>query len=267
MEIINIIVDNNKPGKGICWICGRTDHFKKNCPKATDKKNLQQKERVRNGHITNGDGGMYISGKILGQTVQCLVDTGANVTILSSKVYDSLPDKQKVTLLRPTHTNMKLADGKSVHVTGIGEMNIEIGKTSVSHDMWVASIDEDIDCTIGFDLMKQNNCCIDVANSTVTINNEKIYCAVVNTRVIRCCRIAVQETTVVPPGVEQIIPCKVLVLDTVYAPDCGMLLPTDTFVSKHQLLLANSTSETVPIRVLNVTDQSVKVYKKTCCNM
>jgi hypothetical protein len=63
---------------------------------------------VRNGLITNGDDGMYISGKILGQTVQCLVDTGANVTILNSKVYDSLLDKQKVTL-RPTHTNMKLA--------------------------------------------------------------------------------------------------------------------------------------------------------------
>jgi hypothetical protein len=166
--------------------------------------------------------------------------------------------------LRPTHTNIKLADGKSVHVTGIGEVNIEIGKTSVSHDMWVASIDEDIDCIIGFDLMKQNNCCIDVANSTVTINNEQMYCAVVNTRVIRCCRIAVQETTVVTPGVEQIIPGKVL--GTVYAPDCGMLVPTKKCVSKHQLLLAkavvNSTSETIPIRVLNVTDQSVKVYTK-----
>ena len=214
---------------------------------------------MRNGLITNGDDGMYISGKILGQTVQCLVDTGANVTILNSKVYDSLPDKQKVTL-RPTHTNMKLAVGKSVHVTGIGEMNIEIGQTSVLHDMWVASIDDDIDCIIGFDLMKQNNCCINVANSTVTVNNEHIYCAVVNSRVVRCRRIAV-------PGVEQIIPGKVL--DTVYAPDCGMLVPTEKCVSKHQLLLAkavvNSTSETVPIRVLDVTGQSVKEYKKDCC--
>lgn len=179
------------------------------------------------------------------------------MTILSSQVYDSLPDKQKVTL-RPTHTNIKLADGKSVHVTGIGEMNIEKGKTSVLHDMWVASTDDDIDCIIGFHLMKQNNCCINVANSTATINNAHIYCAVVNTRVARCRRIAV-------PGVEQIIPGKVL--DTGYAPDCGMLVPTEKFVSKHQLLLAkavvNSTSETVPIRVLNVTGQSVKEYKKT----
>ncbi|CAC5363677.1 unnamed protein product [Mytilus coruscus] len=76
-----------------------------------------------------------------------------------------------------------------------------------------------------------------------------------------CC---VRETTVIPPGVEQIIPGKVI--DIGYAPECSMLVASDTFVEKHQLLLAktvvNSSSNVVPIQVLNATDKYVKVYEK-----
>ncbi|CAC5416729.1 unnamed protein product [Mytilus coruscus] len=157
---------------------------------------------------------------------------------------------------------MKLADGKPVKIRGIGKMNVEIGRTLLTHDVWVADIDEDTDCIIGFDFMKQNMCCIDVANNTMTVNKEQISCAVVNTQGVRCCRVAVSETTVIPPGVEQIIPGKVI--DIGYAPDCSMLVASDKFVEKHQLLLAetvvNSSSDVVPMRVLNATGKSVKVY-------
>ncbi|CAC5382815.1 unnamed protein product [Mytilus coruscus] len=204
--------NNNKPGKRGCWTCGETGHIRRNCPKYDKSKtNYQQKDRVRTGRVASGDGGMYISGKFQGENIQCLVDTGANVTILNSKVYDSLSDGNKV-VLRPTHTNMKLADGKPVKVRGIGKMNVEIGRTLLTHDVWVADIDEDIDCIIGFDFMKQNMCCIDVANNTMTVNKEQISCAVVNTQGVRCCRVAVSETTVILPGVEQIIPGKLLIL-------------------------------------------------------
>ncbi|CAC5419814.1 unnamed protein product [Mytilus coruscus] len=249
--------NNNKPGKRGCWTCGETDHIRRNCPKYDKSKtNYQQKDRVRTGRVASGDGGMYIPGKFQGTNVQCLVDTGANVTILNSKVYDSLSDGNKV-VLRPTQTNMKLADGKPVKVRGIGKMNVDIGKTLVTHDVWIADIDEDIDCIIGFDFMKQNMCCIDVAN--------RISCAVVNTQRVRCCRVAVSETIIIPPGVEQIIPGKVI--DIGYAPDCSILVASDKFVEKHRLLLAktvvNSSSDVVPMRVLNATDKSVKVYEKT----
>ncbi|CAC5425746.1 unnamed protein product [Mytilus coruscus] len=179
----------------------------------------------------------------------------------NDKVYDSLSDGNKV-VLRPTHTNMKLVDGKPVKVREIGKMNVEIGRTLLTDDVWVADIDEDIDCIIGFDFMKQNMCCIDVANNTMTVNKEQISCAVLNIQGVRCCRVAVSETTVIPPGVEQIIPGKVI--DIGYAPECSMLVASDKFVEKHQLLLAktvvNSSSDVVPMRVLNTTDKSVKVY-------
>ncbi|CAC5368830.1 unnamed protein product [Mytilus coruscus] len=257
--------NNKKTGKRGCWSCVETSHIRRNCPD-DDKsnRNYQQKDRVRTGRVASGDGGMYIPGKFQGTNVQCLVDTGANVTILNDKIYDSLSDGNKV-VLRPTHTNMKLADGKPLKVRGIGKMNVEIGRTLLTHDLWVADIDEDIDCIIGFDFMKQNMCCIDVAKNTMTVNKEEISCAVVNTQGVRCCRVAVSETTVIPPGVEQIIPGKVI--DIGYAPDCSMLVASDKFVEKHQLLLAktvvNSSSNVVPIQVLNTTDKSAKVYEKT----
>ncbi|CAC5365370.1 unnamed protein product [Mytilus coruscus] len=113
-------------------------------------------------------------------------------------------------------------------------------------------------------LMKQNICCIDLARNTMTVNKDVVYCAVLNTQAVRCCRVAVSETTVIPSGVEQIIPGKVI--DIGYAPECNMLVASDKFVEKHQLLLAktvvNSSSEFVPIRELTATDKSVKVHMK-----
>ncbi|CAG2232703.1 unnamed protein product [Mytilus edulis] len=160
---------------------------------------------------------------------------------------------------------MKLADGQPLKVRGIGQMNVQIGRTLLKHDVWVAEIDADIDSIIGYDFMKQNMCCIDVANNTMTVNKEQISCAVFNTQGVRCCRVAVSETTVIPPGVDQIIPGKVM--DIGYAPDCSMLVASDKFVEKHQLMLAktvvNSSSDVVPMQVLNATDKSVKVYEQT----
>ncbi|CAC5384332.1 unnamed protein product [Mytilus coruscus] len=99
----------------------------------------------------------------------------------------------------------------------------------------------------------------------MTVNKEQISCAVLNTQGVRCCRIAVSETTVIPPGVEQIIPGKVI--DIGYAPERSMLVASDKIVEKHQLLLAktvvNASADVVPIPELNATDKSVKVYEKT----
>ncbi|CAG2200116.1 unnamed protein product [Mytilus edulis] len=99
---------------------------------------------------------------------------------------------------------------------------------------WNYRRDEDIDCIISFDFMKPNMCCIDVANNTMTVNKEQISCAVLNTQAVRCCRVAVSETIVIPPGV----PGKVL--DISYAPECSMIVPTDKLVEKHQLMLAKT---------------------------
>ncbi|CAG2254177.1 unnamed protein product [Mytilus edulis] len=89
---------------------------------------------------------------------------------------------------------------------------------------------------------------------------EHISCAVLNTQGVRCCRVAVSEAIVIPPGDEQIIPGKVL--DIGYAPERSMLVALDEIVEKHQLLLAktvvNSASDVVPMKVLNATNKSAK---------
>ncbi|CAG2233061.1 unnamed protein product [Mytilus edulis] len=82
---------------------------------------------------------------------------------------------------------MKLADGQPLKVRGIGKMNVEIGKTLLTHDVWVADIDADIDCIIGYDFMKQNMCCIDVANNTMTVYKEQISCAVYEKTIDKPC--------------------------------------------------------------------------------
>lgn len=57
------------------------------------------------------------------------------------------------------------------------------------------------------------------------------------------------------------------ILDRECAPESGLLIPAEKFAEKYSLgiekAVVNPKNESVPIRVLNVSDQSIKVYKRT----
>ena len=69
----------------------------------------------------------------------------------------------------------------------------------------------------------------------------------------------------VQAGSEMLLNGKVLDGSTI--PGSGMLVPADKFTSKYNLLVGKTvvdpSNEHVPIRVLNVSDKSVTVYRKT----
>ena len=62
-------------------------------------------------HGESAMSGLYVPGFITGTRLMWLVDTGAVRTILSTTVYQSLPDSVKFDL-RAVHSDVYLADGR-----------------------------------------------------------------------------------------------------------------------------------------------------------
>ncbi|KAL3848128.1 hypothetical protein ACJMK2_019005 [Sinanodonta woodiana] len=136
-----------------------------------------------------------------------------------------------------------MADRKCIQTKGVGNMDITINDTEVKHAVWVAEIDKVIDGILGFDFLQRNQ----------YLNGQPVKCATVELNSIRCCLVIVDGTGIVPPGVEEIIPARVLDMEA--APSCSVLVPTGEFTERCQLLMAGSVvsaeDSCVPVVVLN----------------
>ncbi|KAL3888532.1 hypothetical protein ACJMK2_000898 [Sinanodonta woodiana] len=140
-----------------------------------------------------------------------------------------------------------MADGKCIQTRGVGNMDITIIDTEVKHAVWVAEIDKAIDGSL------------DAGTNTFKLNGQPVNCATLELKSIRCCRVVIDKTSIIPPGVERIIPGKVIDLEA--APSCAILVPTEKFTERYQLLLeklvVNVENNCVPIRVLNPSERSI----------
>ncbi|KAL3880645.1 hypothetical protein ACJMK2_032869 [Sinanodonta woodiana] len=152
---------------------------------------------------------------------------------------------------------------ESIQTRGVGNMDITINDTVVKHAVWVAEIDKAIDGILGFDFLQSNQCVIDAGTNTFKLNGQPKKCTTVELKSIRCCRVVVDGTGIVPPGVEGIIPARVLDLEN--APSCAVLVPTGRFTERCQLLMAGSVvsaeDSCVPVGVLNPSERLIEVYE------
>ncbi|KAL3865707.1 hypothetical protein ACJMK2_043069 [Sinanodonta woodiana] len=95
--------------------------------------------------------------EVQGREVNFLIDTGANVTIINSSIYEQMSDLQKP-YSEPASQQMKMAEGKCIQTRGVGNMDITIYDTEVKHAVLVAEIDKAIDGILGFDFLQRNQC-------------------------------------------------------------------------------------------------------------
>ena len=75
---------------------------------------------------TNGEEGIYISGSLLGEDVEWLIDTGCNVTILSAEVFYRIPVHKRPKLYKSTQ-KLGQADGTPLDVVGEVEITFKLG--------------------------------------------------------------------------------------------------------------------------------------------
>ena len=135
--------------------------------------------------------------------VTFLVDTGANITIMRSGVYKSIPESRRPQL-RPVVDIMVLADGESsLPFDGCARFKVVLDGHTVEHTVWVADIGAD--AILGLEFMRSHNYHLDIRNGVLSwerpVKSTEINTVLENSG----CHDLVEETVVIAPGSEAIV--------------------------------------------------------------
>ena len=137
---------------------------------------------------------------------QFVVDTGADVTILSSRVFHKLDSAESIEDASNEGVVRGL-DGQVIPVIGRGvTLEITIGEMSSKLEVWVASIQEE--CILGGDFLKREGCAIDYPRQTLRIGDAEIP-LLMGGEDSKCRRVILDKAVRVPPFTEMVIPAKV----------------------------------------------------------
>lgn len=130
----------------ICWDCGG-NRYRRDCKNqkqssAAGKSGL--KPGPRSSRISKDGSGMFLTG-LIGKQNQCklklIINTGANVSIINSAVFERL---NPLPSLRSTDLSVRIADGKSIGTRENATLTLTFAVT-VEHGFWTVDIDEDIE--------------------------------------------------------------------------------------------------------------------------
>lgn len=103
-----------------------------------------------------------------------LIDTSAVCSILSFKIFDSLPDSVKFSL-SSFNSAITLADGQQVKTHGVGHVVVHLGTKEFQMCVIVADIEDE--AILGMDFLSQVDSQIDIVKNQVSINEEVFDCS------------------------------------------------------------------------------------------
>jgi hypothetical protein len=209
--------------------------------------------------------GMYVTGKIGVKQVEMLIDSGANVSLISYDIYNSL-DARFRPQLRRYGIPMVTADGNLMRVYGCGDFIFEIGEEPCTYGHTLCVADIGVEAILGYDFLKRYEAVINMGESRLELNElcmdqENKGSAAMS---VQTCEVVVSRTITVPAGSEAIAQGCGL---RVSRPFVGMMEPTTRFLGRHCMMVAravvNMGAEHVPVRVFNMSDKPITIYENT----
>jgi hypothetical protein len=146
---------------------------------------------------------MFVIAVLAGRRVVCLIDTGADVTVINAKAL-----QHRSVNLRPSYTRLRTADGTEMKVLGETVVTLTLGRQSFRH-MVVVAERVAVDALLGCDFFTKHNISVHPAQAVVTINGTGTSVPTrTSQRPPTCCRVAATETVKIQPGHAVTIPVK-----------------------------------------------------------
>ena len=218
---------------------------------------------VKSGRVDDCNDELFVEGCVQGMPVKFLIDTGANITILKTSIYEQMSTRPD---LEHVGVQMTLANGSFSPFVGRGKFRMQLGKEQNTRLLWVADIASD--GILGLDVMRAFGAELLLRDGRyeMTFREEREE-AITDSQQLQpsCRRVAVKVTTVIPPHSEVIVPGELI--GEGETSTVGVLEPTERLAQRNQLLLAkavvNTGSPTIPLRMLNPTDKPCTIYHHT----
>lgn len=172
-------------------------------------------------------------------------------------IYDSVKPK-----LSSYHEKLRMADVGIVVPLGTVQFPVQLSNKTVVYDLVIADVDAPM--IIGFDFLSSNKCILNMGDGTLKIHGEDILCNFENS-LSSVFKISASENVEIPPSSEIILPGKIQ--NGFPHMVNGFIEPLDCDVMEKACLFAKSvvdpSCQTIPIRVINLSNQSVQLYKQT----
>lgn len=228
---------------------------------STENDNGPGRVSVHVGSIKGGNG-IYLPVDISGYMVSALVDTGANITLLKTDIFQTRPVEERP-VLEPATCELILANGETVPLLGTATLDITVASKTLKYRVWIADIEPD--SIIGFDVLEELCCVLDIPNKQIIIDGEVINYTQKEECEAGLRRIKAVSTMVIPGNSEMLIAGK---LSAVPADErYGLIEPHEQFRHRKNVLVAHAVvsveKPVVPVRVVNLSPDPVTVYKNT----
>ena len=244
-----------------CFLCQSDKHLKRDCPKRKTNAHEKKDHEPPGGKASvcgNYQAGLFIQAKLGDHQAECLVDTGATLTLVSNKVWNTIKGTKS---LDSFDSKIVSASGNKLNTMGKTRLCLVINDTSCAMDVVIAEMD--VDAILGLDFMISHNVKVDVRGMVMNINGKS--CSLTQAGKIGCYRVTVSEQVVVPGRSEVIVPGK-LVDWTEQQGQIGVIEPSDSFITSNKGMVAKTlvkANEQVPIRCANFSDEPHILYPGT----
>ena len=151
-----------------CYNCNSDKHLIKNCPKPKghdkDKDKTDSQEKGSFCLSSTNHAGLFVQAKFGEYSADCLVDTGATLSLISSKVWSTIIGSEKP---KEFDKDIVSASGNVLDTKGKTKVCFEINDVSCVMDVAIAEMD--IDTILGLDFMLKHNVVVDVVGMIMHI--------------------------------------------------------------------------------------------------
>ncbi|UYV79411.1 K02A2.6-like [Cordylochernes scorpioides] len=277
-------LDNPGREKGRCWTCGANDHLSPTCPRKVKQRSDTEPGKLRivsfsgrklagpfenapDGTIQvsslrNTENGLLLRGFINGRSCDMVIDTGANVTLVRTDVFQNLYPKPAEVRMKPI--SLQTATGERAKVHHCVLLSIQIGSKIFQHKGYVADIMDE--CIIGLDVLRQFGLSIDIGRNLLRTSDEDIpLLTSQQLHNFQVCRVLALEDTQVPPRSECVIKGQ---LETTTVIPKFAILEGDSEAPSRGILVAKELIDTgrdvIPVRVVNLYDSARAIKKGSC---
>ena len=204
---------------------------------------------------------LVVPGKIAGLAIAMLVDSGASVSVMSTRLWKHIKraKPEEVTLL-PTNTRIITASGQEVPAAGCLVLEVELAGEFYLHQFLVVDAAEDL--ILGLDFLAQYNVDCDWRRGVLRMRGHELKaCRQYSTGDGKVRRLTTIGRTVLPANANSMVEVRVKSRGPGDLPDWGMVSPARKPMVKHGVLagraLIDAHASTSHIPVMNPTDITV----------